>query len=72
MLQFCETNDITFVAFAPLGGHRNPTALETVPPLIELAAAEGITVRQLALLFLKSLFSKSHLDSRLDREGTHH
>ena len=55
MLQFCETNDITFVAFAPLGGHRNPTALETVPPLIELAAAEGITVRQLALLFLKSL-----------------
>jgi aryl-alcohol dehydrogenase-like predicted oxidoreductase len=57
-LEYCVENGIAFIAFAPLGGHRNPYVLPTVSKELN-AVAESLVLStyQLALLFLKSLSS---------------
>jgi aryl-alcohol dehydrogenase-like predicted oxidoreductase len=56
ILRYCEVNDIAYIAFAPLGGHRNPYVLPTVSEEMNaLAESLGITVYQLALLTLRAL-----------------
>jgi len=56
MLRYCEANGIAFIAYAPVGGHRNAHRLPTVSEdLNRLAKEEGITVYQLTLLALRAL-----------------
>ena len=56
IFRYCEANDIAFIAFAPLGGHRNPYVLPTVSEeMNQLAESLGMTVYQLALLTLRAI-----------------
>ncbi len=56
ILRYCETNEIAFIAYAPLGGFRNPYILQTVSEeLSQLAASIGMTIYQLGLLTLCAL-----------------
>jgi aryl-alcohol dehydrogenase-like predicted oxidoreductase len=56
ILRYCETNDIAFIAYAPLGGFRNPYILQTVSEeLNELAKSLSMTTYQLGLLALCAL-----------------
>jgi aryl-alcohol dehydrogenase-like predicted oxidoreductase len=56
ILRYCESNDIAFIAYAPLGGFRNPYVMSTVSEAMnQLAASLGMTVYQLGLLTLCAL-----------------
>ncbi len=56
MLRYCELNDIAFIAYAPLGGFRNPYIMPTVSEgMNQLAASLGMTIYQLGLLTLCAL-----------------
>ncbi len=56
ILRYCESNDIAFIAYAPLGGFRNPYIMPTVSEeLNQLAASLEMTVYQLGLLTLCAL-----------------
>ena len=56
ILRYCETNDIAFIAYAPLGGFRNPYIMPTISgEMNQLAASLGMTVYQLGLLTLCAL-----------------
>ena len=53
VLRYCESNDIAFIAYAPLGGHHNPYVLPTVSEeMSRLAESLAMTIYQLALLTL--------------------
>ncbi|MFI5264705.1 MAG: aldo/keto reductase [Candidatus Kapaibacterium sp.] len=55
VLRYCEDNGIIFLAYAPVGGHRNKGALEGIPEIASIAQKAGLSPYMLALLFLKSL-----------------
>jgi aryl-alcohol dehydrogenase-like predicted oxidoreductase len=56
ILRYCESNGIAFIAYAPLGGHRNSYIMPTVSEeMNQLAESLGMTVYQLALLALCAL-----------------
>ena len=55
ILRFCEENGMIFLAYAPVGGHRNKDALSTIPEIVAVAEKAGLSPYTLALLFLKSL-----------------
>jgi aryl-alcohol dehydrogenase-like predicted oxidoreductase len=56
ILRYCEEKNIAFIAYAPLGGHRNPYILSQISEdFNELAAKLSITPFQLALLRLQAL-----------------
>jgi len=56
MLRYCEGNNIAFIAYAPVGGHRQAHLLPTVSDdFNQLAEEEGLTLYQLVLLALRAL-----------------
>ncbi|HET6401746.1 MAG TPA: aldo/keto reductase [Candidatus Kapabacteria bacterium] len=56
ILRYCESNGIAFIAYAPLGGFRNPYVFPTVSEeLNQIAERLGMTVYQLGLLTLCAL-----------------
>jgi aryl-alcohol dehydrogenase-like predicted oxidoreductase len=55
VLRFCEENQMIFLAYAPVGGHRNKGALSNIPEIVAVAEKAGLSPYTLALLFLKSL-----------------
>ena len=54
-VQECAERGVRVITYAPMGGHRQPEALQSVEPFVQIADAAGLSVHQLALLFLKSL-----------------
>jgi aryl-alcohol dehydrogenase-like predicted oxidoreductase len=79
MLRFCESNDVVFLAFAPLGGHKNRGALEEQPDILDFSIRGGSSPYQFALSFLLSLspaivpipgsISKEHIIQNLQTTG---
>jgi pyridoxine 4-dehydrogenase len=55
ILRYCEENGMYFLAYAPVGGHRNAGALSNIPEIVAVAEKAGLSPYMLALLFLKSL-----------------
>lgn len=56
ILRFCEANNIAYIAYAPLSGHRNPYLIETLSPRFnQVAERMSLTPYQLALLALRAL-----------------
>lgn len=56
IFRYCESNAITFIAYAPLGGFRNPYVLPTISPELNLLAeSQHVTTYQLGLLALRAL-----------------
>ncbi len=79
VLRYCEENGILFMAYAPLGGHRNKGALAEIPEIAAIADKAGFSAYTLALLFLKSLspaiisipgsVNKDHILANLEVNG---
>lgn len=54
VLEYCETEDLTFFPWSPLGGSRRVSSLEDIPVIAQLAKEKGVSVYQIVLTWLRS------------------
>jgi len=54
VLEYCETEDLTFFPWSPLGGSRRVSSLEDIPVIAQLAKEKGVSVYQIVLAWLRS------------------
>src|SRR5919199_1182407 len=54
VLEYCETEGLTFFPWSPLGGSRRVSNLEDIPVIAELAKEKGVSVYQIVLAWLRS------------------
>lgn len=54
VLEYCETEGLTFFPWSPLGGSRRVGSLEAIPVIAKLAQEKGISVYQLVLAWLQA------------------
>lgn len=59
VLEWCETHDVAFLAYSPLGGVNDAARLNELPALRRLAAEREVSVQQVALAWL--LHQSDHL-----------
>ncbi|XZN93168.1 MAG: aldo/keto reductase [Microcoleus sp.] len=52
VLQYCETEKLTFFPWSPLGGSRRVTSLEDMPAIAKLAAEKNVSVYCIVLAWL--------------------
>lgn len=55
LLRYCEQHSITFIAYAPFGGHRNRGAIDNVDELQAFAQRVQMSVYEFALAFLQTV-----------------
>ena len=54
VLKYCETQNLTFFPWSPLGGSRRVTSLQDIPIIAQLAQAKAVSVYQIVLAWLKA------------------
>ena len=54
VLEYCETEGLTFFPWSPLGGSRRVSSLEDIPVIAQLAKEKGVSVYQIVLTWLRS------------------
>ncbi|MEW6497461.1 MAG: aldo/keto reductase [Cyanobacteriota bacterium] len=54
VLEYCETEGLTFFPWSPLGGSRRVGSLENIPVIAKLAQEKGISVYQIVLAWLEA------------------
>jgi aryl-alcohol dehydrogenase-like predicted oxidoreductase len=54
VLEYCETEGLTFFPWSPLGGSRRVSALGDIPVIAELAQEKGVSVYQIVLAWLRA------------------
>ena len=54
VLEYCETEGLTFFPWSPLGGRRKVSGLEEIPAIARLAQEKGVSVYQIVLAWLRS------------------
>jgi pyridoxine 4-dehydrogenase len=54
VLEYCETEGLTFLPWSPLGGSRRVSSLEDIPVIAQLAKEKGVSVYQIVLAWLRS------------------
>lgn len=52
VLEYCETEGLTFFPWSPLGGSRRVGSLEDIPVIAQLAKEKGVSVYQIVLAWL--------------------
>jgi aryl-alcohol dehydrogenase-like predicted oxidoreductase len=52
VLEYCETEGLTFFPWSPLGGSRRVSQLEDIPVIAQLAEEKGVSVYQIVLAWL--------------------
>ena len=52
VLEYCETEGLTFFPWSPLGGSRRVSSLEDIPVIAQLAKEKGVSVYQIVLAWL--------------------
>ncbi len=52
VLEYCETESLTFLPWSPFGGSRRHENLEDIPAIAQLAKAKGVTVYNIVLAWL--------------------
>lgn len=53
VLEYCETEGLTFFPWSPLGGSRRVGSLEDIPVIAQLAKEKGVSVYQIVLAWLR-------------------
>jgi pyridoxine 4-dehydrogenase len=53
VLEYCETEGLTFLPWSPLGGSRRVSSLEDIPVIAQLAKEKGVSVYQIVLAWLR-------------------
>jgi aryl-alcohol dehydrogenase-like predicted oxidoreductase len=54
VLNYCETEGLTFFPWSPLGGRRKVSGLEEIPAIARLAREKGVSVYQIVLAWLRA------------------
>jgi aryl-alcohol dehydrogenase-like predicted oxidoreductase len=54
VLEYCETEGLTFFPWSPLGGRRRVSSLEEIPAIARLAREKGVSVYQIVLAWLRA------------------
>ncbi len=54
VLEYCETEGLTFLPWSPLGGSRRVGKLEDIPVIAQLAKEKGVSVYQIVLAWLRA------------------
>jgi aryl-alcohol dehydrogenase-like predicted oxidoreductase len=54
VLEYCETEGLTFFPWSPLGGSRRVSSLEGIPAIAQLAHEKGVSVYQIVLAWLRA------------------
>ena len=54
VLEYCETEGLTFFPWSPLGGRRRVSGLEEISAIARLAQEKGVSVYQIVLAWLRS------------------
>ncbi len=54
VLEYCETEGLTFFAYRPLGGRQSVGEFNNIPELTELAREKGVSVYCIALAWLRT------------------
>ena len=54
VLKYCETENLTFFPWSPLGGSRRVSSLQDIPVIAQLAQEKGVSVYQIVLAWLRS------------------
>lgn len=52
VLKYCQTENLTFFPWSPLGGSRRVTSLQDIPVIAKLAQAKSVSVYQIVLAWL--------------------
>jgi aryl-alcohol dehydrogenase-like predicted oxidoreductase len=53
VLKYCETENLTFFPWSPLGGSRRVSSLQDLKVIAQLAQAKGVSVYQIVLAWLR-------------------
>lgn len=54
VLEYCETEGLTFFPWSPLGGSRRVGSLKDIPAIAQLAEEKGVSVYQIVLAWLRA------------------
>ena len=54
VLEYCETEGLTFLPWSPLGGSRQVGSLQDIPVIAQLAEEKGVSVYQIVLAWLRA------------------
>ena len=54
VLKYCETENLTFFPWSPLGGSRRVSSLQDLKVIAQLAQAKGVSVYQIVLAWLRA------------------
>jgi len=54
VLKYCETENLTFFPWSPLGGSRRVSSLQDIPVIAQLAPEKGVSVYQIVLAWLRA------------------
>lgn len=54
VLKYCETENLTFFPWSPLGGSRRVSSLPDIPVIAQLAQEKGVSVYQIVLAWLRA------------------
>ncbi|GAB4188181.1 MAG: aldo/keto reductase [Coleofasciculaceae cyanobacterium] len=54
VLEYCQTEGLTFFPWSPLGGRRRVSSLEEIPAIARLARDKGVSVYQIVLAWLRA------------------
>ena len=54
VLEYCETEGLTFLPWSPLGGSRRVGSLQDIPVIAQLAEEKGVSVYQIVLAWLRA------------------
>lgn len=54
VLEYCETERLTFFPWSPLGGSRRVSSLEDIPVIAQLANEKSVSVYQIVLAWLRA------------------
>lgn len=54
VLEYCETEGLTFFPWSPLGGQRRVSGLAEIPAIARLAQDKGVSVYQIVLAWLRA------------------
>jgi aryl-alcohol dehydrogenase-like predicted oxidoreductase len=54
VLKYCQTENLTFFPWSPLGGSRRVSSLQDIPVIAQLAQEKGVSVYQIVLAWLRA------------------
>src|SRR5690606_4547583 len=57
VLDYCEKEGLTFLAYRPLGGKRRSKSFGAYPDLVELSQEKGVSPQRLVLAWLMARYS---------------